>query len=117
MKNRTCGALTGGVVALSTATARLEQDYSRVARMTWLLMHNKTDEAMKEEVNNFNRSIRLSEELGTWFRNEFGSTSCNRIWGYDFAQKKDAENFINGSCIRHCKSIAEKVAKKVISMI
>ncbi|MBN1144844.1 MAG: C_GCAxxG_C_C family protein [Bacteroidales bacterium] len=117
MMNRTCGALAGGVMALSAATASIEQDYSRVARMTWLLMHNKTDEAMKDEVNSFNRSIRLSEELGNWFRKEFGSTSCNRIWGYDFAKTRDVENFINGSCIKHCKNIAEKVAEKVSSMI
>lgn len=117
MMNRTCGALAGGVMALSADTAKMEQDYSRVARMNWLLMHNKTDEAMKEDMNNFNRSIRLSEELGSWFRNEFGSTSCNRIWGYDFAKTRDVENFINGSCIKHCKIIAEKVAAKVTSMI
>ncbi len=117
MMNRTCGALAGGVMALSAATAKMENDYSRVARMNWLLMHNRTEEAMNEEMNNFNRSIRLSEELGSWFHSEFGSTSCYGIWGYNFAKTKDSEGYITGNCLKHCKNITDGVAMKIRSMI
>jgi hypothetical protein len=117
MMNRTCGALAGGVMALSAATAKMENDYSRVARMNWLLMHNRTEEAMNEEMNNFNRSIRLSEELGSWFRSEFGSTSCYGIWGYDFAKPKDTEGYLTGNCLKHCKNITDCVARKIQSML
>ena len=117
MLNKTCGALTGGVLALSTAFSKIEDSYSRVARMNWLLMHERTNEALAEETNNFNRSILLSEELGVWFRNEFGSTSCSDIWGYNFSKARDAESFINGRCINQCKLITQKVAGKVRTMI
>lgn len=117
MMNRTCGALAGGVMALSAATAKMENDYSRVARMNWLLMHNRTEEAMNEEMNNFNRSIRLSEELGSWFRSEFGSTNCYGIWGYNFSSTKDSEGYVTGNCLKHCKDIANCVAMKIQSMV
>jgi C_GCAxxG_C_C family probable redox protein len=117
MLNRTCGALTGGVLALSAATAKMEDSYRKVAKMNRLLRQGRTNEAMTEETNNFNHSILLSDELGAWFRNEFGSTNCFSIWGYNFSKVKDAENFINGRCIKHCKLIAEKVAAQVSTML
>jgi len=100
--NRTCGALAGGVLALSSATSKIENSYSRVARMNRLLRH-EDNEAMNEEINNFNRAINYSEELGTWFRNEFGSTSCHDIWGYNFSEKKEGEKNISGQCILNTK--------------
>jgi len=117
MLNRTCGALTGGVLALSAATARMEDRYGKVAKMNRLLVHGRTNEAMAEEINNFNRSILLSDELGSWFRKEFGSTNCFGIWGYNFSKVKDAENYISGRCIKQCKLIAEKVAGQVRTML
>jgi len=33
--NRTCGALTGGVLAISSETAKIENSYSRVVRLYW----------------------------------------------------------------------------------
>jgi Putative redox-active protein (C_GCAxxG_C_C) len=117
MLNRTCGALTGGVLALSAATAKIEDRYGKVAKMNRLLEHGRTNEAMTEETNNFNRSILLSDELGSWFRNEFGSTNCFGLWGYNFSKVKDAENYISGRCIKQCKLIAEKVARQVRTML
>lgn len=114
--NRTCGALTAGVMALSAATARIENSYSRVARMNKLLKHSKND-AMNEDINNFNRSINYSEELGLWFRNEFGFKSCYDIWGYNFSRMEDVESYISGLCMNHCTQIGEKVAQKVNIML
>ena len=74
-------------------------------------------EALNYDINNFNRSIKYSEELGNWFRNEFGSTTCYDICGYNFSRKKDAEKYLNGGSINHCVKIAERVAQKVNIMI
>ncbi len=114
--NRTCGALTAGVIALSSETAKIENSYSRVARMNRLI-RNQKNEAMDDEINNFNRAISYGDELGTWFRSEFGFTSCYEIWRYDFSRPEDVEGFISGKCIKQCAGIAEKVAQKVRMML
>lgn len=114
--NRTCGALAAGVMALSSATAKIEDSYLRVARMNRLLRH-ENNEAMSEEINNFNRAINCSEELGSWFRNEFGSTTCYDIWRLNFSDKKDVESYISGNCTHRCAYIAKKVSQKVNMMI
>ena len=116
MLNRTCGALTAGVMALSSATSKIEDSHSRVAKMNRLLRKGD-NKAMDESINNFNRSINLSDELGLWFRNEFGFTSCYDIWRYDFSKMKDAESFIAGQCMKQCSGIGEKVAGKVNSIL
>lgn len=116
MMNRTCDALTAGVMTLSSATSKLEKSYLRVARMNKMLRQNNPN-AMDEGINDFNRAINLSEELGIWFRNEFGSTGCFEIWRMNFSKLRDAESFISGNCMIQCRYIAEKVAEKVIGML
>ena len=114
--NRTCGALTAGVLALSSATAKIEKSYLRVAKMNRLL-RNQNNEAMNERINNFNLAINNSEELGSWFRREFGSVTCREIWQFDFSDKKDVESYISGKCTLQCAYITKKVAEKVNMMI
>jgi hypothetical protein len=116
MLNLTCGALTAGVMALSSVTSKMEKSYSRVAKMNRML-RNGSNEAMNEEINNFNRSINLGEELGRWFRSEFGHTSCYDIWGYDFSKIKDAESYISGQCMKQCDYITKKLAQKVNMLV
>jgi hypothetical protein len=116
MLNRTCGALAAGVVALGALTAKTEYSYIRVVRMNRLLMQEDA-RAMNEDINNFNRCINLSEELGTWFRSEFGFVSCRDIWGYDFSKLNDTEKYLAGYCMNHCAHIAQKVAQRVSKMI
>ena len=114
--NRTCGALAAGAMALSSVTAEIENSYSRVTRMNRLLRQNDI-EAMDEEMNNFNRSINLCDELGSWFRNKFGSTTCHDLCGLNFSDINDVKSYISGPCMDHCAHIAEEVAQKVSSMI
>jgi hypothetical protein len=116
MLNRTCGALAAGVMAISSSVARIENSFFRVARMNRLFRENN-DRAMDNEINEFNKAINSGEELGTWFRNEFGSTTCLNICGFDFSQKKDACNYLSGNCLKRCSLIAERTAEKVISMV
>ncbi len=116
MLNRTCGALAAGVMALSAETAEIENSYSRVAKMNRLLK-NGDNEALDDDINNFNRAINLSDQLGIWFRKEFGSTTCFDICGLNFSRIKDAEKFISGGSMDRCNKIAEKVANKIIKMI
>jgi len=116
MLNRTCGALTAGVMALSSVTAKIENSFSGVAKMN-KLFKNEDNRAMDNEMNNFNRSINLSDELGLWFRNEFGFTSCHDIWRYDFSRMGDADSYLAGQCMKQCTGIGEKVARKVNSLV
>ncbi len=116
MRNRTCGALAAGVMALSSVTARVEKSYFRVAKMNRLFKENNND-AMDEEINNFNRSIHFSEMLGAWFRKEFRSTTCYNICGANFSLISDAENYLSGNFIGRCSDIAKGVAEKVNSMV
>ncbi len=115
MLNRTCGALAAGVMALSSLSAKIENSYSRVARMNRLLRKNDNT-AMDEEINNFNSAINLSDELGLWFRSEFGSTNCHDIWQYDFSRIHDVEDFLRGQCMERCSGMCEKVVNKISSM-
>lgn len=114
--NRTCGALAAGVMALSSFEAKIENSYIRVARMNKMLKEDD-DRAMNNETNDFNRVINSGTELGTWFRKEFGSTTCLEICGYNFSQKRDVENYLSGNCMSRCSLITEKVADKVGKMI
>ncbi|NMC36885.1 MAG: C_GCAxxG_C_C family protein [Bacteroidales bacterium] len=116
MLNRTCGALAAGVMAVSSLTAKVEKSYFRVAKMNRFFRENNNS-AMDEQINNFNRSIRLSEVLGTWFRSEFGSTTCYDICGANFSLISDAESYLSGNFIVRCSDIAKRVAEKVNSMI
>jgi hypothetical protein len=116
LSEHTCGALTAGVMALSSVTAEIENSYARVARMNRLLKQND-NEAMDEEINNFNKSILLCNELGNWFRNKFGSTTCSELCGCNFAETDDVKSYISGPCMDHCIHIAEEVAQKAGSMI
>lgn len=114
--NQTCGALTAGVMAISAARAKVENSYSKVAKMIWLLMHDDK-RAMNNDINDFNQSIRMSDELGCWFRDEFGSTSCYDICGFNFSKVSDSNSYLSNNSIEYCKLISKKVAQKVIIMI
>ncbi len=116
MLNRTCGALTAGVMALSSIKAKVEKSYLRVAKMNRLFKEN-SNEAMDEGINNFNHSIHLSEMLGAWFRKEFRSTTCYDICGSNFSMVSDAESYLSGNFIERCSDITKSVAEKVNSMI
>jgi C_GCAxxG_C_C family probable redox protein len=114
--NRTCGALAAGVMALSSAEAKIETSYIRVARMNKMLKEDD-NRALNNEINAFNRAINSGTELGTWFRKEFGSTTCLDICGYNFSQKKDVADYLSNNRMSRCSLITDKVADKVISMI
>jgi C_GCAxxG_C_C family probable redox protein len=114
--NRTCGSLAAGVMALSSSLAKIENSFLRVARMNKMLQKDDAH-AMNNETNEFNRAINSGTELGSWFRKEFGSTSCFDICGYNFSLKKDVDNYLSGNSMDRCSYITEKVANKVLSMI
>ncbi|MBN1285420.1 MAG: C_GCAxxG_C_C family protein [Anaerolineae bacterium] len=115
-QNLTCGALTAGAIALSATNVNVENSYRRVLRMIWLLMRND-ENAMREEINHFNRSINLCSELGDWFQTEFGSTSCRELCGCDFSNEADVARYRTGKGISRCREIAESVTRKVRKMI
>jgi C_GCAxxG_C_C family probable redox protein len=116
MLNRTCGALAAGVMALSYSVANIETSFFRVASMNKMLRENDED-ALSNDVNQFNNAINKARKLGTWFSREYGSSTCLDICGYNFSQRKDANNYLSGNCMQRCSLITEKVAAKVKSMI
>jgi hypothetical protein len=116
-QNLTCGALTAGAMALSSKNMNVEDSYSRVSRMIWLMM-NDDDEAMADDINSFNESINLCSELGDWFQEEFGTTSCRALCGgCDFSNEADVERYQTNGGINRCKKITEIVAQKVRTMV
>lgn len=116
LMNRTCGALAAGAMALSSVTAGIENSYSRVARLHRLLRNNDNT-AMDEEMNNFNRSINMNDELGSWFRNKFGSTTCYGLCRLNFSDINDVKSYLSGPCLEYCRGMAKEVAEKINSMI
>ncbi len=84
--------------------------------MIWLMM-NEEEEAMGEDINDFNRSINLCSELGDWFQIEFGTTSCRELCGCDFSNEAGVERYLTNGGINRCKKITEIVAQKVKTMI
>jgi hypothetical protein len=104
-------------MALSAKNMNVEDSYSRVLRMIWLMMNNDED-AMAEDINNFNKSIDLCSELGDWFQIEFGTTSCGELCGgCDFSDEADVERYLTNDGINRCKQITQSVAQKVGMMI
>ena len=114
--NRTCGALAAGAMALSSATAGIENSYLRVARLNRLLKDNDNT-AMDEEINNFNQAINLCDELGHWFRNRYGYTTCHDLCNLSFSDIDDVRSYLSGPCMGYCSNIAKEVAGKVSTMI
>lgn len=116
MLNHTCGALAGGVMALSSSLARIETSFFKVARMNKMLKSND-ENALSSNINEFNNAINKGRELGQWFHREFGSTTCLGICGYNFSQIKDTVKYLSKNCMGKCLLITEQVAAKVESMI
>ena len=119
-----CGALISPLMFLSFSSGSLSDipgrlDIYHQSTIICKRIHFRDEDnrAMDEEMNNFNCSINLSDELGLWFRNEFGFTFCYDIWRCDFSRTRDAESFIAGQCMKQCSGIGEKVARKVNSMV
>jgi len=93
----TCSALTAGVMAVGLRIGEIESSRWRVMRMVALLQTGGP--AFDDEVNKFNRTPNLGNEMAEWFAGEFGSIQCREITGADFSSTADVHAYIRGGGI------------------
>jgi C_GCAxxG_C_C family probable redox protein len=110
----TCGALTGGVMALGLRVGAIEDSPLRVLKMAAIMLAG--GDGLADHLNEFNRLTNRGHELAVWFAREYRSTLCRDITQCDFAKPADVDRYIDDGCITRCRSIAEKVAQKVEAM-
>ena len=112
-KGMTCSAYTAGVMALGLKMAEIENSLPRVFRMIVLMKTGR--DAFADHLNKFNRTMNLGNELGRWFKAEFGDTQCRAITGCDFSSPAAVARFIETDGLARCRTIAEKTAGKALS--
>ena len=115
MQGMTCGALTGGVLALGLKFGEIEDSYLRVMRWTLQLLID--GDIKREDLNKFNRSMNISEVLVEWFEREFGSTRCRDLTQTDLNTEAGVDTYISEQKIDQCRAVAEKTAEKVREII
>jgi C_GCAxxG_C_C family probable redox protein len=111
----TCSAYTAGVMALGLRFGEVENSLPRVVRM--LAIMTAGGDALKDDLNKFNPSLKRGYRLSRWFAHEFGSTQCNEITQCDFATAGGVNDYISNNRLATCQSITEKVAAKVERII
>ena len=115
LQGMTCGALTGGVLAIGLKFGDIEDSYRRVIR--WTLQALIDGDIKREDLNKFNRAINISWSLTRWFEWEFGSTRCRDLTRTDFNAPEGVDTYISQNKLEHCRDIADKTAKKVREII
>jgi Putative redox-active protein (C_GCAxxG_C_C) len=113
-KGMTCSAYAAGVMALGLRMAEIEDSLPRVMRMIVLMKTGRN--AFADHLNKFNRIMRLGNSLSCWFKEEFGDTQCQAITGCDFSSPAAVARYIETDALARCQEIAEKVARKVLSL-
>ncbi len=111
----TCSAFTAGVMALGLSRGEVENSLPRVVRM--LAIMTAGGNALRDDLNKFNPSLRRGYRLSRWFAHQFGSTQCSAITQCDFATACGVDDYISNGRIATCESIAEQVAAKVERML
>jgi hypothetical protein len=111
----TCSAFAAGVMALGLKLGEVEESLPRVVRM--LAIMTAGGDALRDDLNKFNPSLKRGYRLSRWFAHEFGSTQCRAITQCDFATADGVDDYISNDRISTCESIAEKVAAKVERMM
>jgi hypothetical protein len=113
-KGMTCSAYAAGVMALGLRMAEIEDSLPRVLRMIVLMKTGRN--AFADHINKFNRIMSLGNKLAEWFTAEFGDTQCQAITGCDFSSPAAVAKYIETDALARCQEIAEKVARKVLSL-
>jgi hypothetical protein len=111
----TCSALTAGVMALGLALGQVENSRARVLRMIGTMAVG--GDASADGLNAFNPVMNLGHKLANWFREEFGSTQCRELTGYDFASADDVREYVARDGTASCERIARRVAARVADLV
>jgi C_GCAxxG_C_C family probable redox protein len=112
MLGRTCSALTAGVLALGLRLGEIERSRPRVLMMMAKMMSG--GDAMRDDVNGFNKAIHAGERLAGWFRATQGSIRCRELLGFDSASASPADWLAQ---IPGCRKRATAVAGQVRRML
>ncbi len=114
-KGMTCGAFTAGVMAVGLALGEIENSRLRVIRMIALMMTG--GDALRDDINKFNRIMNIGHRMSEWFMKEYGSTQCRDITRCDFSDLSGVKGFQRGKRIEQCRKIADSVARRVREII
>jgi len=112
---KTCSAFAAGVMAIGLRAGEIENSYLRVIRL--LAIMTAGGNAFDERLNKFNRSMNDGYRMSKWFVKEFGSTQCQAITQCDFSDTTGVSNYIEGELNTKCRTIADKVAEKVQTIL
>lgn len=114
-KGMTCCAFTAGVMAVGLALAEIEDSRLRVIRMIALMMTG--GDALRDDINKFNKIMNIGNRLSEWFRKEYGSTQCRDITRCDFSNLSGVKGFQRSRRIEQCRRIADSVARRAREII
>lgn len=93
---KTCGALLGGIMALGLKYGRSDPEVGMEGLM---------------------KGHRAAYDLVKWFEQEFGSTDCRGLTGYDFTDDEVTQKFIDGPEFeRVCVNVVAGTARRVAEM-
>jgi len=104
-----CGAFVAGVMAVGLSLGEIEDSRLRVMRMIALMMTG--GEALRDDVNKFNRIMNTGHRMSEWFTKEYGSTRCRAITRCDFSNPDGARSFQGSNQIERCRKIAGGAAR------
>lgn len=115
LRGLTCSALVAGVVALGLREGEIEDRRGKVLRM--LLTMALGGDALRDDLNRFNRTMNRGKALADWFAGQFGTTQCAALTGCVFASASDVERFIEGGQVHRCEEVAAAVAARTAAML
>ncbi len=114
-KGMTCGAFAAGVMAVGLALGEIENSRFRVIRMIALMMTG--GDALRDDINKFNRIMNTGNRMSEWFTKEFGGTQCRDITRCDFSNLSGVKSFQRDKRIERCRRIADSVSRRAREII
>ncbi len=91
--NRQCGAVSGAIMGLGLATGR-----------------NSPEQQVDE-------SYRLVQEFLRRFENEFGSTNCRELTGYDLSTAGGLQAFRESDQADRCRMYTQQASRMAMQLI
>jgi hypothetical protein len=111
MLGGTCSALTAGVLAVGLHLAEVEGSRLRVLRMMGRMLLG--GDAMADDVNGFNRAIRVGGRLLRWSAGTLGGTRCRELAGAELCTPQGCGEYLARGGVARCREVAARVADQV----
>lgn len=91
--NRTCGAVSGGIMGLGLATGR------------------------RSPGDSVEKNYRFVQEFLRQFEEEFGSTNCRDLTGYDLTTTEGLQMYLESDQSERCKGYCEQAARIAMELL